>query len=207
LHTEKPSSSPLWTDCNLQIRGAAALLLLLCLILVLFRVLKKELSPAPLVADGAVSEGGAAPFQTPPASETPQAPGMVASTQEMGKAWSVAKFQMKLATGENAAAMVIHLPGRTGAGAYWGLLSVAPYGQCEMELVTDLTKIARQYEYRARHPMLVDSCTQTIYDPMSYGAAHGRWIRGQVVKGTGLRPPMAVEILIQKGNLIATRTE
>lgn len=55
--------------------------------------------------------------------------------------------------------------------------------------------------------MVVDSCTQTIYDPLSYGSTHGALVRGQVVSGAGLRPPLAVEIVIEKGSVVATRSE
>lgn len=201
------SNTALWADRSLQIRAAAALLILLCLVLVVFRVLKKEPIPAALILDSPAADGTSALAGSAAPGDLPLAPGPVALSQDMGKPWSLAKFQLKLPTGERAPAMVIRLPGGSGSSAYWGLLSVAQYGQCELELVTDVAKIESEYGFRARHPMVVDSCAQTVYDPLSYGRAHGRLMHGQVVKGPGMRPPLAVEILIQKGSLVATRSE
>ena len=201
------SNTALWADRNLQIRAGAALLILLCLVLVAFRVLKKEPLPAALILDNPAAVGTAALAGSALPGDLPLAPGPVALSQDMGKPWSLAKFQINLPTGERAPAMVIRLPGGSGSSAYWGLLSVAQYGQCELALVTDVAKIESDYGFRARHPMVVDSCAQTVYDPLSYGRARGRLARGQVVKGPGMRPPLAVEILVQKGSLVATRSE
>ena len=199
---------PLWTNRTVQIGAAAAFVFVSLLAIVLPQFLRKEPPPAPIVLDDPAPNGGSqSPGGATPESEQPLAPGPVSSPQELAKPWSFVKFKMRLATGDQAPAMVVRLPGGTGAAAYWGFLTVAPYGRCEMELEQDLAKIAADYGYRAHHPMVVDSCTQSVYDPLSYGGTHGVWVRGQVVKGAGLRPPLAIEIVIEKGNVVATRSE
>jgi hypothetical protein len=192
-----------------QIGAVAGVVVLALLAFVLNAFLRKEPPPAPILLDnsGAANGGAQSPGGTAPESELPVAPGAVASPQDLAKPWSFAKFKMQLATGDRASAMVVRLPSGAGAAAYWGFLTVAPYGRCEMELEQDLAKITADYGYRARHPMVVDSCTQTVYDPLSYGGTHGVWVRGQVVKGAGLRPPLAIEIVLDKGSVVATRSE
>ena len=200
---------PPWADRKVQIIAGMVVALVLFLTLILPQLLRKEPPPAPMVLDNPAPATGAtqAPGGAHAASDLPTAPGPVASPQDLAKPWSVVKFQFQLPTGVRAPAMVVRLPSGSGAAAYWGFLSVAPYGRCEMELEQDLVKIARDFHYRARHPMVVDSCTLTVYDPLNYGGTRGSWVRGQVVAGPGLRPPLAVEIVLEKGSVVAKRSE
>ena len=206
---KQPATPPLWADRKVQIGAGIALVFVIFLALVLPQFLRKEPPPAPIVLDNPTPGGGTSPSAatSPAANELPVAPGPVASPQDLSKPWSVVKFQMRLPTGERVPAQVLRLPTGTGTSVYWGFLSVAPYGRCEMELEQDLAKIAQDFGYRARHPMIVDSCTQTIYDPLNYGGSHGTLVRGLVVSGPGLRPPLAIEIVVEKGSVVATRSE
>ncbi len=206
---EQAAAHPLWANRRMQIAAGAGLVLVIFLAFALWQFFQKEPPLAPLVDEELATDSGTAPSGSEASAPTdlPVAPGPIASEQDLAKPWSVTKFQILLPTGERAPAQVIHLPGGTGAAAYWGFLSVAPYGRCEMELIEDVEKIAQDFAYRARHPMVVDSCTQTIYDPLNYGSARGALARGQVVAGPGLRPPLAVEIVIEKGSVVATRSE
>lgn len=205
----QPTAVPFWADRKVQVIAGIVAAFVLFLAMFLPQLLRKEPPPAPIVLDNpAPAEGTTqASGGAPAASGLPVAPGPVASPQDLAKPWSLVKFQFQLATGERVPAMVVRLPGGAGAGSYWGFLSVAPYGRCEMELEQDLAKLAQDYHYRARHPMVVDSCTQTVYDPLSYGSARGALVRGHVAAGPGLRPPLAVEIVIEKGSVVATRSE
>jgi hypothetical protein len=139
-----------------------------------------------------------------PARPLPVAPGPVSSVADMAKPWSLVKFQMQRPSREMANALVVRLPSAPG---YWGLLSIAPYGRCELELETDLTKLREHYSFAAIHPMVVDSCTQTVYDPLALGNSGGVWIRGKIAAGPGIRPPFEVEIKVEKGDVIASRSE
>lgn len=206
---KQPAAPPLWADRKVQIGAGIALVFVIFLALLLPPLLRKEPPPAPIILDNPSPAAGASPTAnaSPLAGELPVAPGPVAAVQDLAQPWSVVKFQFKLPTGESAPAQVLRLPNGMGNTAYWGFLSVAPYGRCEMELVQDVAKIAQDYGYRAHHPMIVDSCTQTIYDPLNYGGTRGTWVRGQVVSGPGVRPPLAVEIVVEKGSVVATRSE
>jgi len=165
-------------------------------------------APAPAPVDSAavsqVANAASSGTAEPAPPQLPEAPGPVATVEEMSKPWSVAKFKFHRATGELSNGMVIRLPAAPG---YWGLLAVAPYAQCELALETDLGKIRTQYKYAANHPMVVDSCTQAVYDPLALGSSSGTWIRGKVVAGAGLRPPFEVEIKVEQGYVVASRSE
>jgi len=161
--------------------------------------------PVPVVIEqpaGAASADSATP--TPATPQLPDAPGPVATAAEMSKPWSVVKFQFHRNTGETLTGMVIRLPQAPG---YWGLLSVAPYGRCQLELDPDTTEIRQKYGFAAAHPMVVDPCTQVVYDPLALGTASGAWVRGRVAAGPGIRPPLEVEIKVEQGFVVAGRSE
>ncbi len=201
-----PPPKPLWHSRNVQIGAAAGAVLFLCGAALAWRAMRTAPPPVPVVIEEPApsTDPATAGASQTPAPQIPVAPGPVASVQDLAKPWSVAKFRMQRPTGETANAMVIRLPSSTG---YWGLISVAPYGRCEMELESDLKKIREQYGYAAIHPMVVDSCTQTVYDPLTLGSSSGVWIRGKIAAGPGIRPPFEVEIKVDKGEVIAARSE
>jgi hypothetical protein len=191
--------------------GGVAVLLVILLWLV-FR--SPEQPPVPLPQAEATpaapaSPAAAEPGQTAePAPEVFTLPATVATTQEMAKAWSYKKFIIRQA-GERIPAMVLRLPGSAGnASAYWGFSLRAPFGRCDLDLITDTQKLASEFGYSVSHPMVVDPCTNTLFHPLRMGTiGPSTYARGEVVQGTALRPPVAVEIRIQKGEVIAVRTE
>lgn len=164
-------------------------------------------------ADSGTSEpraGASAPPAPLPRASLPVGPGEVASVAELAKPWSVKEFIFrKPFTNENVPALVVRLPGgnEQSAGAYWAFVKKTPYGNCELELVTDLNGLAQEFRYRAKHPMVVDRCDGTIYDPLRYGSAAGALVRGEVVAGPGLRPPVAIEVRLKGGMVLAERME
>jgi len=201
-----PEERPAWqSPKGIASAGLSAVVLLGVLVLA-WRMTKPAPLPTPVpVAEIASPESAAS--ATPAVAVTPQlpdAPGPVATVGEMAKPWTVMKFQFHRSTGETRNGMVIRLPSAPG---YWGLLLVAPYGRCELELDTDLKDIREKYNYAAAHPMVVDSCTQVVYDPLALGSASGVWVRGKVAAGPGLRPPFEVEIKVEQGWVIASRSE
>ena len=145
------------------------------------------------------------------ASVQPSGPVEVGAVQELARPWSSKRFLFrKRLTNETVPALVVRLPGggSDGGGRYWGFSLQAPYGRCELELVTDLNRLASQYGYKSRYPMVGDPCTGTLYDPMRLGTAPGgAWVRGEVVSGAGLRPPIAIEIRVRGNQLLATQIE
>jgi len=196
---------PSWQSPAVMAGAGIGALVLLAGVTLAWHEMKPAPPPAPVdlgaqTTTSATSSSSNSPQEAP----IPDAPGPVATVEELAKPWTVAKFRIRRKTGESALGMVIRLPSVPG---YWGLLSVAPYGRCDLELETDLAKIRHDYGYAASHPMVVDSCTQVVYDPLSMGNASGVWVRGRVAAGPGIRPPYEVEIKSEKGYVIAARSE
>ncbi len=68
----------------------------------------------------------------------PLAPGPVATTQELAKPWSTKRFLFRdPVTTQPEPAIVVRLP----HGAYWGFSLREPFGNCELEYITDLQKL------------------------------------------------------------------
>jgi hypothetical protein len=131
-------------------------------------------------------------------------PGPVATTAELAKAWSSKRFVFRVAeTSENIPALVVHLP----SGVYWALSLQQPYGTCEMEYVTDLEKLQRVYNFQAAHPMVADPCNHAVYDLTKYGTGPNGVVRGAIVSGQGVRPPVAIEVKVRGKQIVATQVE
>jgi hypothetical protein len=140
-----------------------------------------------------------------PAEQLFTGPGEVATVDELEKVWSSKRFIYRdQSTGEQTKAIVIRMPG----GNLWGFLLREPFGNCELEYVTDLQKLQKQYHYRAEHPMVGDPCNRTVFDMTRYGTnSAGRLVRGQVAQGSAIRPPLAIEIHTSGKQVIAGRME
>jgi hypothetical protein len=77
-----------------------------------------------------------------------------------------------------------------------------------LEFVTDLRKLASQYKYSASHPMVVNPCDSTVYDPLKVSSIGGNtWARGEIVQGAGLRPPIAIDVKESGRSIIADNVE
>jgi hypothetical protein len=131
--------------------------------------------------------------------------------EDFARPWAAKKFIYTSLLGHvSTPAIAIRLPigdGHTSA-SYWAISLKAPYGQCDLEYMTDENAIAQKFGYRATHPMIVDACGGILYDPMRTATLpNGLWARGEIVQGTGLRPPLEVEILVQGDTLVAGRSE
>ena len=135
----------------------------------------------------------------------PIAPGPIARSDELAAVWSSKRFVFRnTLTSESVPAMVVHLP-----GDYWAFSLREPYGNCELEYVTDLEKLASEYGFRANHPMVGNPCKHTVYDLTRYGggATNGGLVRGEIVQGPGIRPPIAIEIRVEGKVITAERIE
>jgi hypothetical protein len=198
------------TDANdankrrlLQIGGLAAAVLLIGMV---FLWLIKRASHG--ASESPVSEP---PIEAsaPPAvaSEATVTDGAIqaATVEELAKPWSAKQFTfVKPFTHEKLDAMVIRLPG----GSLWAFALREPYGHCDLEYVTDMGQLAKQYGYRASHPMVASPCSSTIYDPMKVGSIGDNvFVRGEIVRGSGLRPPISIDVLEKGASIIADRIE
>ncbi len=131
-------------------------------------------------------------------------PGMVATASQLAKPWSAKEFYFRDSfTQKPVPAMVVRLPG----GALWGFSLRESFGNCELEYVTDLQKLRRVYGFSASHPMVADPCSKSVFDLMDYGNAPSGLVRGDIVQGSALRPPLAIEMRSQNDQIIAVRSE
>src|SRR5579863_8983330 len=116
---------------------------------------------------------------------TQQDPG-IATTAEMAQAWSSKQFFIRNGlTGENVPALLIRLPTSSAsqANGYWAFSMNAPYGDCKLEYVKDLARLKSDYGFKgARHPMVGNPCSRTLYDPLKLSNLSGDvWVRGAIV--------------------------
>lgn len=143
---------------------------------------------------------------------TDSAPG-IATTGEMTKPWSHKDFLIRNGlTGENMPAVLVRLP--TGspsrATGYWAFSLNAPYGNCRLEYITDLTRLQNDYGFTAaKHPMVGNPCNHTVFDPAKTATLPGTGaiVRGAIVQGSDLRPPLAIEIRVSGKDIEAIRAE
>jgi hypothetical protein len=137
---------------------------------------------------------------------------VIASVSEMAKPWNSKEFFYKNAlSGENVAALLIRLPGGSPnqSSGYWGLVMTAAYGNCKLEYIMDMQKLRNDYDYRgAKHPMVGDPCSRTLFDPTKLMNLPGNvWARGQIVQGSDLRPPLAIQVDVKGKDVVALRME
>jgi hypothetical protein len=135
----------------------------------------------------------------------------IGTIEQLSAPWSAKKFNYThTLTGQQIPAIAIRLPGGNGrtAASYWVILLKAPFGNCALEYVSDTKEIASRFGFSASHPMIADACSNTLCDPMRMATLpNGSWARGEIVQGSGYRPPLQVEIRIDGDKLIAGRSE
>ena len=158
--------------------------------------------------DQGISAAVPAPASAPAAivepSKVPVAPGPVATTTELAKPWSSKRFVFRVSqTADDVPALVVHLPGNV----YWGISMREPFGSCEMRYLTDLAQLENEYHYTAAHPMVVDPCNHAVYDLEKYGPGPNGVVRGAIVAGAGVRPPLAIEIKAKGNQIVALQIE
>jgi hypothetical protein len=136
----------------------------------------------------------------------------IADVSEMAKPWSSKEFFIRnRLTGENIPGLLIRLP--TGSPSqspgYWGFAKNSPYGNCQLEYITDLEKLKNDYGFRnPKHPMVGNPCTQTVFDPLKLtNLPGGVWVRGAIAQGSDLRPPLGIEIKVDGNKIQAVRSE
>jgi len=136
----------------------------------------------------------------------------IASVEEMVTPWASKNFVYKhRVSGENVPAILVRLPtGSAGSPtSYWAFSLNAPFGNCRLEYVTDVKKLRTDYDFRAaKHPMVGNPCSRTVYDPLKMMNIPGSvWVRGAIVQGSDLRPPLGIEVEIHDKQILAARME
>lgn len=207
-----PAKPPLWSNPAVRLVGG-----LLAVLLVVFFgarwMLRPQHSDAPLAEPPPKIE---VPAPAPDPNDalphaTGESPG-IASVSEMAEPWSSKQFFMRNpATGEDVPSILIRLPGTSAEkdNGYWAFSLKAPYGDCKLEYLSDLSKLKTDYDFKgARHPMVGNPCSRTVYDPTKLSNLPGNvWVRGAIVQGSDMRPPLGIEVKVQGKNIQAVRME
>lgn len=56
--------------------------------------------------------------------------------------------------------------------------------------------------------MLVNPCNRAVIDPLKLSSLPGgAWVRGEIVQGADMRPPLAIEVKIKGQKILANRME
>ena len=133
----------------------------------------------------------------------------IATLDELAKPWANKKFGfVDPKTHETIPAMVIHVPSTGGHDLFWAFSMNTPFSQCQLQYITDVAALAQRYAYPVAHPMLVSDCDGTLYDPLKMSTLpDGSWVRGEIVRGGGIRPPIAIEVHARGRVLVADRIE
>ena len=136
----------------------------------------------------------------------------IADITEMAKPWSSKEFYFRnRLTGENIPAQLVRLPAGSPsqASGYWAFALKSPYGNCQLEYLSDLGKLQTDYGFRgAKHPMVGNPCSRTVFDPLKLSNLPGSvWVSGAIVQGSDLRPPLGIEIKIEDKKILAVRME
>ena len=137
---------------------------------------------------------------------------VIASVGDLAKPWSSADFFFRnSATGETVSATIVRLPAgpSLAASSYWAFSRKAPYGDCQLEYVTDLVKLRSDYGFpHPTHPLVGNPCSRTLFDPSKTVNIPGNiWVRGAMVQGSDIRPPLAIEVKIEDKQILAVRSE
>jgi hypothetical protein len=136
----------------------------------------------------------------------------IATLSEMSKPWSAKQFIFRnRLTRDSVPALLVRLPAGppTQPSAYWAFALNSPYGNCQLEYITDLKKLSGEYDFRAaRHPMVGNPCSHTLFDPLKMANQPGNvWVRGAIAQGSDVRPPLGIELQIRGKDILAVSME
>jgi hypothetical protein len=136
-------------------------------------------------------------------------PNTIGTLYELAAPWSSKKFLfVEQQTHQGIPAMIIHLPSPPAEPSFWAFALTNPFSRCELQYVTDLTALSQQFAYPAAHPMIVSDCDGVLYDPLKMATLpDGSWVRGDIVRGGGIRPPINIQVEIRGRDLFAKRIE
>jgi hypothetical protein len=198
---------------SMRIAAIAVAILLVCLLGSYF-LLRSKAAPIPVVAAAAPAPPDVPPPVADPSDAFPRATKTapsVATLADMEKPWSSRDFFfVKASTQEEIPALLIRLPGGAThqSDSYWAIAMKSPYGRCQFEYVTDIAKLRHDYGYAASHPMVGNPCTHSLFDPLKRMNILGDvWVRGAVVQGSDLRPPLGILVQVQGKNILAIKME
>ncbi|HYL61825.1 MAG TPA: serine/threonine-protein kinase [Candidatus Methylomirabilis sp.] len=134
----------------------------------------------------------------------------VAAVSELARPWSSRSFFFRsLTQSKYVPALIIRLPGPAAKSkSYWAFSLEAPFDQCKLEYTDDVAKIFSDYGFQAEHPMVVNPCSHTVFDPLQLKELPGNiLVRGAIVQGYDSRPPYGIEVKVSGNQIQAVAME
>jgi serine/threonine protein kinase len=134
----------------------------------------------------------------------------VATTSELARPWSSKRFFFRsLTLSKYVPALIIRLPGPAAQSkSYWAFSLEAPFDQCHFEYMDDVAKLSSDYGFQAAHPMVVNPCSHSIFDPLQLKEISGNiFVRGAIVLGHDPRPPYSIEVNVTGNQILALAME
>ena len=134
----------------------------------------------------------------------------IASLGELAQPWSSKRFFFRnVAASKYVPALIVRLPGPASqSSSYWAFSLEVPFDRCQFEYVDDLGKLSSDYNFQAAHPMVVNPCSQTVFDPLQLKQIPGNiFVRGAIVHGYDPRPPYGIELKIVGNQIRALAME
>ena len=120
----------------------------------------------------------------------------------MKQDWSTKEFVYKETNGDKTPALLVRLP----KGDYWAISLREPFGTCQLEFAS-VEKLRSDYNLTAPYPMIGDPCSHAVFDLTQYGEGPNGMVRGAIVAGAAVRPPLAIEVTVKDGKIVASQEE
>ena len=134
----------------------------------------------------------------------------VAAASELAQPWSSKRFFYRnLTLSKYVPALIIRLPGPAAqSNSYWAFSLEAPFSQCQLEYIDDVARLSSDYGFAADHPMVVNPCSHTVFDPLHLKEIPGNiLVRGAIVRGYDPRPPYGIEVKVSGNQIRAVAME
>jgi serine/threonine protein kinase len=134
----------------------------------------------------------------------------VTTVSELAQPWSSKRFFFRsLTLSRYVPALIIRLPGSASEGkSYWAISLEVPFGRCQYTYIDNVAKLSSEYGFEAAHPMVVNPCSRTIFDPLQLKELPGNiLVRGAIVQGSDLRPPYGIEVKVRGNQIHAVAME
>jgi len=134
----------------------------------------------------------------------------VGTVSELAQPWSSKRFFFRsLTQSKYVPALIVRLPGpATQSKSYWAFSLEAPFTQCQFEYIDDVAKLSSDYGFEAKHPMVGNPCSHTVFDPLQLKEITGNiLVRGAIVQGHDLRPPFGIEVKVSGNQINAVAME
>jgi serine/threonine protein kinase len=134
----------------------------------------------------------------------------VATIAELARPWSAKRFFFRsLTQSRYVPALIVRLPGPAGqSNSYWAFSLEAPFDRCQFEYIADVAKLSSDYGFEAAHPMVVNPCSHTVFDPLQLKELPGNiLVRGAIVRGSDPRPPYGIELKVTANQIHALAME